>query len=119
MVDRRRPKDEDGHVRRHFLPAIVLDDLPLVMRTLRARISWLSEFLREFELGVRDARRPNLERFAHKLVLRVDLAVVIPCRRFCPAGRDWRVMADLFGYVAVLLVQSNIFKRFALNNLVS
>ena len=58
----------------------------------------------------------DLEGLAHELVLRVDLAVVPPCWGFSPAGRDRRMVADLFRDVAVLLVVSYILECLALRD---
>ena len=60
---------------------------------------------------------PNLKGLAHEFVLRVDLAVVVPQRRLRPTRRDRRVMANLLGDIAILLVEANVFKRFALGEL--
>lgn len=63
---------------------------------------------------MRNACGANLKRLAHKLVLRVDLAVIVPQRRLCPARRDRRVVANLLGDVAVLLVDAGVFEGLAL-----
>ena len=39
----------------------------------------------------------------------------MPIRRFCPTSGDGWMMADLLRHVAILLVESDIFERLALN----
>jgi hypothetical protein len=72
MINRWRAQDESRHVRSDLLPAIMLHHLSLPIFPRSLGIPHPS-FLRENELGVGDTCWPDLKRFAHELVLSIDL----------------------------------------------
>lgn len=73
VIDRRCSKQEARHARRDLLPAEVLDD-PVAIGLLLSILRIVGTPLgRDEQIGVCNARRPDLERFAGELVLRVDL----------------------------------------------
>ena len=113
MIDSRRTKDESRDVCRDLLPTVVLHDPSVTVQALRLRVL-RSPLCRQEKVRMGNARRPDLERLAHELVLRVDLAIVPPGRRLGPARGDRRVVADLLGDVAVLLIVPYILERLAL-----
>jgi hypothetical protein len=54
---------------------------------------------------------------AEYILRNTNLSVVMPVWRFGPtSGHGW-MMADLFGYVAIILVESDVFKRLALGGM--
>ena len=113
MVDSRRTQDEAGDICRDLLPTVVLHDPSVTVQALRLRVL-RCPLCRQEKVRVGDARRPDLKRLAHELVLRVDLAIVPPRRGLGPARGDRRVVADLLGDVAVLLIVPYILERLAL-----
>jgi hypothetical protein len=46
-----------------------------------------------------------------------NLSIIVPIWRFRPTSGDGGMMADLLRYVAILLVESDVFECFALDEL--
>ena len=115
MVDGRRTQDEARDVCRDLLPAVVLHDPSVTVQALRLRVL-RCPLCRQEKVRVGNARRPDLKRLAHELVLRVDLAIVPPGRRLGPARGDRRVVTDLLRNIAVLFVVPDVLERLALRS---